>query len=330
MENLISQLEESSEMPIEIVCKYWIRAYTLETEFYNTIKKKLQQKKGDFLIPYIKMMYEGIKNKAFKSISNEELYRGGIISNLEIENLKNILNNNENEIQNNNNEKKLPKVILYMKPFQSFSKNRSEAEVFMEDRGRNIDENYTKVLFIIQRNENELNEELFSNAYIKDYSEYPKEDEVLFFPFSTFGIKELKKINDNIEIILEYLGKYKPIIEEIKPIENILKDIPISKFGKDITDFGLINYKFKRFWKVIKTIEINEGDVSCLLYLENSKLLIAVNNILKIYDIDRERNLKNFQIHQDEINDLLKIDEKNSFLPPKIKQYHLMNLKLIF
>jgi hypothetical protein len=55
-----------------------------------------------------------------------------------------------------------------------------------------------------------------------------------------------------------------------------------------------------------------------------------VNNILKIYDIDREKNFKNFQIHQDEINDLLKIDEKNSFLPPKIKQYHLMNLKLIF
>ena len=114
-----------------------------------------------------------------------------------------------------------------------------------------------------------------------------------FFPFSNFGIKELKQIDDHIEIILEYLGKYKPFIEKIKPVENLLKDIPISKFGKDITEFGLIKYNFKRFWQVIKEIEIKEGDASCLLYLGNNILLIAVNNKLKIYDIDKEKNIQN-------------------------------------
>ena len=264
------------------------------------------------------MMYEGVKNKTFISVSNEELFRGGIISNLEIENLKNYLNCNENEIKNNN-EKLLPKAILYMKPFQSFTKKRKEAEKFMEDRGANIEENYSKFIFIIEKNENKMSEELFSNAYVKDYSAFPNEDEVLFFPFSTFAIKELREINDHFEIILEYLGKYKPVIEEIKPIENLLNDIPISKFGKDITQFGLIKYDFKSFWKVIKEIKINEGDASCLLYLGNNKILIAVNNILKVYDIDKEKNIKNFQIHQDEIKDLLKIDEKRFISSSKDK-----------
>ena len=50
--NLNRQLEEIPEMPNEIICKYWIRAYTLETEFYNTIKKKLQQKKVFFYSLY--------------------------------------------------------------------------------------------------------------------------------------------------------------------------------------------------------------------------------------------------------------------------------------
>ena len=39
MKNLISQLEEIPEMPNEIICKYWIRAYTLETDFYDIVKK---------------------------------------------------------------------------------------------------------------------------------------------------------------------------------------------------------------------------------------------------------------------------------------------------
>ena len=316
--NLIRQLEEIPEMPNEIICKYWIRAYTLETEFYNTIKKKLQQKKSYFFIPYIKMMYEGIKNKTFQSESNEQLYRGAIISNLEIENLENYLNNNNNQIINTN-EINFPKSILYFKPFQSFTKNRKVAENFMKSRGKNIPENYSKVMFIVQKNENKLKDDLCSNAYVKDYSAFPKEDEVLFFPFSNFGIKELKQNDDHKEIILEYLGKYKPFIEKIKPVENLLNDIPISKFGKDIADFGLIKYNFKSFWEVVKEIEIKEGDASCLLYLGNNILLIAVNNKLKIYDIDKEKNIQNLQIHQNEINDLLKIDEKRFISSSKDK-----------
>ena len=65
MEELIGQLENIPEMPNEVICKYWVKAYTLETNFYRVLRHKLQTKKGKFFCPYIKMMYEGIKNNTF-------------------------------------------------------------------------------------------------------------------------------------------------------------------------------------------------------------------------------------------------------------------------
>jgi len=34
-EEIVGQLEEMPEVPNEIICKYWARAYTLETNFYR-------------------------------------------------------------------------------------------------------------------------------------------------------------------------------------------------------------------------------------------------------------------------------------------------------
>lgn len=130
IEELISQLEKNPNMPNEIICKYWIRVYTFQTEFYKTVKKKLQQKKGTFLIPYIKMMYEGIKNGTFKSISDRELYRGTKISNKEIEKINEYLNLCQNTT-NIDAEDSLPKIILYIKPFQSFTIKKEVDESFM-------------------------------------------------------------------------------------------------------------------------------------------------------------------------------------------------------
>ena len=64
---------------------------------------------------------------------------------------------------------------------------------------------------------------------------------VLFFPFSEFEIQGLKEkyINEEklYEIKLLYLGKY------YKYIENLDKNIPNSKFKKDIIELGLIPNK---------------------------------------------------------------------------------------
>ena len=70
---------------------------------------------------------------------------------------------------------------------------------------------------------------------------FPDEKEVLFFPFSSFEIKDIKESiykNEKIyEIKLLYLGKY------LKLIENIDKKIPDSLFKKEMIELGLIPEK---------------------------------------------------------------------------------------
>ena len=86
---------------------------------------------------------------------------------------------------------------------------------------KNIDKNLSKVLFIIEKDEI-MNYSLSTHSDIENISKYPSEKEVLFFPYSSFEIKEIKQNkkskNDNdenyYEIKLLYLGKYIKEIEK--------------------------------------------------------------------------------------------------------------------
>ena len=92
LEELISQLENMAEMPIEILCKYWIRVFILESpKFYSILNYSLKNKRFKLFLPFIKMSYEGVKKKLFNSTVKEELYSGGGFSNLELVGMKNIL-----------------------------------------------------------------------------------------------------------------------------------------------------------------------------------------------------------------------------------------------
>ena len=176
---LISQLENIPEMPIEIICKYWAKIYTLEKgKFYAVLNHGLREKKFKLFLPFVKMMYEGVKKKVFTSIKDEVLYSGGLISKKELQELRNNLNN----INNND----LPKIIYYFKSFKSFSKSRQIAESFM----KNLTEDTTFVFFVVDKNN--IEEEFISNAYIKEFSKFEYEDEVLFFPFSSFEVDKLR------------------------------------------------------------------------------------------------------------------------------------------
>ena len=150
---LIEQLENIPDMPNEIICKYWIKAYTFETDFYKVIKHKLQIKKGKLFSPYIKMMYEGLKNEVFKPKYEQPLYRGTVISNSELQKLDNLLNE-----QKNNN---VPKAIIYFRSFQSYTINKNIALSFMNSP-KNIVDNI-KVLFIVEPISNNLQIDI-SNA----------------------------------------------------------------------------------------------------------------------------------------------------------------------
>ena len=85
--------------------------------------------------------------------------------------------------------------------------------------------------------DNNIDYDLSTHADIEKISFYPNEKEVLFFPFSSFEIKEIKKVNDRYEIKLLYLGKYIKKLEKNKNNNNI---IPNSEFKKQIIESGLI------------------------------------------------------------------------------------------
>ena len=206
----------------------------------------------------------------------------------------------------------MPKVIYYFKSFKSFSKNEDKAKEFIKSSTKDL----TGLFFILEKYDNIIEEEFISNADIKEYSSYEDEEEVLFFPFSSFEVEKIENRENHVNIYLKFLGKYRAYIEEKKPIQNIFKDIPISQFGRDITDFGLIKYKFYKYWEIKKEIQLAQLSVvntTCILYFEKNKLLFSFNTGLKLYDIQNDKIIFIIFVHKQKINDLIKINQ-NTFI----------------
>ncbi len=125
----------------------------------------------------------------------------------------------------------LPSSIVFSKSFLSFSKEIKEAIKFYKRA------NSPKVLFKLINDNNE-GYNLATHGDIEKISYFPKEKEVLFFPFSAFEIKEIREISINnvrcYQINLLYLGKY---------LINNLKDemtIPDSEFKMELFKSWLI------------------------------------------------------------------------------------------
>ena len=80
-----------------------------------------------------------------------------------------------------------------------------------------------------------MNSSISSHADIEKLSMFPEEREVLFFPFSSFEIKNIKEVHNNnidYEIELLYLGKY---LKEFKKDKKLIEKeniIPDSEFKK--------------------------------------------------------------------------------------------------
>ena len=87
LKKLLGSIKSISNIPIELLSKYYIRAYTAESNLYMDINKDLRENKNNHL-PFIKILYEGIKLKSFPLASNKTLFRGTRISNNEINLIK--------------------------------------------------------------------------------------------------------------------------------------------------------------------------------------------------------------------------------------------------
>ena len=81
--------------------------------------------------------------------------------------------------------------MIYSRSFLSFSKKKEEALKFLYENTN--DEQVSSILEVNGLQEKiDENEFYSSNAYIKEFSRFPKEDEVLFFPFSSFIITDIE------------------------------------------------------------------------------------------------------------------------------------------
>jgi hypothetical protein len=201
---------------------------------------------GENYFPFIKILYQGMQNYCFKDLSLK-LYRGAKISENELNKLKKALNEKniyENKIDDllkmNKDieifDKKLiiPKILFYSRCFLSFSKSINVANSFS---GNVILEMNLKYLDL---------KEIQSNSDISKFSAYSSEEEIVFYPFSSFSIEKIINENGKTRIILDCLGKYKESINEIMKnykdnFEYFEKQLINSNFAKDVNNSKYIH-----------------------------------------------------------------------------------------
>jgi len=259
-QELLGPIKNISNIPIQLLSKYYARLYTEEnSHFYSDLNKDLRENKRENYIPFIQVLYEGVKLKSLPLGSTNILYRGSQLSSNEIEKIKNYLNNKKIN---------LPAAYVFSKSFLSFSKEKRIALNFLNSI--NCNNNLSKVLFILDKDDL-INHNISSHADIEKISFYPNEKEVLFFPFSSFEIKSIQKINEKrYEIKLLYLGKYLDKLKSKIELINNENFLPNSEFKKCIIEQGLIKPKeiekkniksiFKKYNEFTNDNKINSND----------------------------------------------------------------------
>ena len=97
----------------------------------------------------------------------------------------------------------MPAAIGFCKSFLSFSKNRSGIEKFLKEDNINKDKK-SKVVYILEKDDS-LGYNLSTHGDIEKISFFDNEEEVLFFPFSSFEIKAIKEISFNSDKNMRYI-----------------------------------------------------------------------------------------------------------------------------
>ena len=217
LNKLIQNLYLFKYVPYEILCKYWARLYSIESDFYKILNNHLMKSRLSYNYKtFIKMFYTGVEINSLKSYTGRCLYRGAVINRNELEKIKKYIQIG-----------KISNIVVFAKAFLSFSEVRGKAEEFC---GKS-DSTKVKCLYILENKNIHLHE---SNANIQKYSVLPEEKEILFFPGSSFIIKKLEEINKNfIEITLNYNGKFKEkfsfIYEDNNKINNLISNNILTK-----------------------------------------------------------------------------------------------------
>ena len=176
---LIEQLIIDIKIPCEILVKYWLRAYTFETDFYHEMNKYLKKNFGkcEDLYIFIRVLYYSLSIKAINPLLDIELYRGSKIKKDELNYIDNSLKNKKED---------LPGCICFNKAFLSSSSDKNIAIGFMLESQIDLDkDNEVLVLFIFKKG-NKIDEKYASNSNIENIANLTFEKETLFFSFFLF------------------------------------------------------------------------------------------------------------------------------------------------
>ena len=226
----------------------------------------------------IKMLYKGIEINSLKSYNGKFLYRGSVINKKEIEKIKKYKKIG-----------KLSTTVVFSKAFLSFSEDENQARNFCGQS----DDTKIGILFILENNNNHPHE---SNANIQNFSVFPKEKEILFFPGASFIIKNIRDINDNnVEITLNYIGKFKEkynfIYNDKEKINNLINN---NKLTKNIAGKKLEFLKGGKYLKlekidswgidsIFKGKDLEKDEIVLIRVLELEDDLIEIGNQLKSF-----------------------------------------------
>ena len=135
---LIYPLTSLKHIPIEILIKFWLRIYTLETDFYSNMNCKLMKLKGKEFYTFIKLIYLSLNKKYVKNRCDIFLYRGDILSNDELNTI--IVKSKSNSIKDK---------LIYSRKFLSFTSSKNIAQIFIKTKYEKKKNSTNYVLFQI-------------------------------------------------------------------------------------------------------------------------------------------------------------------------------------
>lgn len=163
---------------------------------------------------------------------------------------------------------------------------------------------------------------MLSNASFFKISVFPKEDEILFFPFSAFIIDNVINKDDIYFINLEYIGIYEERIQtkiETVKKEDLNKIINESNFSKDAFQLRIIPREIEKTEANVdnigeniinEIIEINNENIKKMeekelsqincIYKANKNKINLINNTIDNRDLNKEINEDNIEIFIDD------------------------------
>jgi hypothetical protein len=263
-------------------------------------------KKEKIYNTYVKLVYEGLYIGSLKQSNDEILYRGSKMSRYEVINIRKSFEEWKNKKDYN-----LPSFLLYSRTFLSFTKIKGKIRQFL---GK-TDDYFYGIIFIL-KNTKKVPNLYSSNADIEYLSIYPDEREVLFFPYTTFCLKNIYEKefeNQNcIFIELDYLGLYEHIYDEFKKDVNFQNNVINSlnfvgfNYIKEVIENGLFDLN-------INNENNNNGNQN------DKKLIDVINKILMVISYLNENSVTIIfsfmtgEKYQSQCNPNITIDELISF-----------------